>query len=181
MFYVSPEGDRYYPGRAFEYNSAIYTNAGATEETFKALGFTAVDVKPRPDSRFYIASGPDNNGDYTSTPRDLAEVKAMFIAENRQDEGAILSGSDWYVTREQETGKAVPDDWSTYRAAVRTIGEERENQISGAKSVAALETLINAPEMVYSDPNDLSTASVNTDALKPWPVSPDEAAAAVTS
>ena len=77
MFYLSSEGDRYYLGRAFNYGDSQYSPAGATAETFAELGFTPVVIQQRPDDAYYIVSGPDATGAYSSTPRDLDQLKAQ--------------------------------------------------------------------------------------------------------
>ena len=80
MFYLDTQTNtRYYLRRAFSYGSLQYSQAAATHETFTTLGFTQVIIASRPDSRFYIVVGPDNTGAYSSTPLDLAELKALFI------------------------------------------------------------------------------------------------------
>ena len=175
-FYLDPNTSaRYYIGRPFTFGGMNYAAAGATDATFQDLGFQGVTAAPRPDDRFYVVNTyPEDDGTWVSTPRDLADLKAFFVNEVKHDQGSLLSSSDWYVTRKQETGKEIPADWATYRSDVRTVGEEREAQIGSKKSVKTLEALINAPEVIYSDPDDLDTASVNPAALKPWPVSPDD-------
>ena len=78
-FWLDPATNkRYNEGRAFTYNNVQYTRAGATAAKFSALGFNAVNVGVRPDDRFYVVSGPDNAGAYSSTARDLAELKTQF-------------------------------------------------------------------------------------------------------
>jgi hypothetical protein len=37
---------------------------------------------------------------------------------------ALLVASDWVVTRAAETGAAVPQEWATYRQALRAITEQ---------------------------------------------------------
>ena len=46
MFYVSPEGDRYYLGKAFKYKLTHYSFTGATHPKFMELGFVQVLVEP---------------------------------------------------------------------------------------------------------------------------------------
>ena len=166
MFYVSPEGGRYYLGRAFDYNDLQYTKAGATHDTFTELGFTQVIPQQRPDDRFYIVSGPNNAGEYSSTPRDLDQLKLSFIMEQKTTARSLLSESDWYVLREAEGGAGVPADFRNYRTSVRTIADARCAEIFAAASVEALKTLITA-QAVFTD--DEGNETPNPAAMTQWP------------
>jgi hypothetical protein len=167
MFYVSPEGGRYYLGRAFTYGDINYTTAGATHDTFIELGFTQVIPQQRPDDRFYIVSGPDSTGAYNSTPRDLDQLKLNFIMEQKTTARSLLSESDWYVLREAEGGAGVPADFRDYRVSVRTIADARCAEIYAAASVEALEALVKAPALIYATPE--AEPTVNPAAMTQWP------------
>ena len=147
MFYVSPEGGRYYLGRAFDYNDLQYTKAGATDATFTELGFTKITPAAAPDPRFYIFTGPNNAGEYDSTPRDLDQLKLNFIMEQKNTAKQILSESDWYVLRAMESDAGVPDDFRDYRISVRTASDSRCAEIFAAETVEALEALIKGNAM----------------------------------
>ena len=73
MFYLSPENDRYFLRVPFTYGDIQYSAAGATHETFTALGFTQVIIDPRPSDVFYYVTGPDDTGSYTTTDRDTSK------------------------------------------------------------------------------------------------------------
>ena len=167
MFYVSPEGDRYYPGRAFNYGDLQYTKAGATHETFIGLGFTQVTVQQRPDDRFYIVSGPDAAGKYSSTPRDLDQLKLNFIMQQKNTAKQLLSESDWYVIRAMESDADVPADFRNYRISVRAASDSRCAEIFAAATVEALETLIKAPAELYDPITD--QMNPNGNAMTQWP------------
>lgn len=92
----------------------------ATPDQRAAIGITEVSVQSRPDDRFYWVSGPDDNGDYTAVPKDLAELKKTWVAQFKQTAWSMLTPSDWMVIRKQEIDIAIPADWATYREAVRT-------------------------------------------------------------
>ena len=170
MFYVSPEGGRYYLGRAFDYNSLQYTKAGATHATFTELGFTQVIPQQRPDDRFYIVNQISADGSYSSTPRDLDQLKLNFIMEQKTTARSLLSESDWYVLREAEGGAGVPADFRNYRISVRTIADARCAEIFAAASVEALKTLITAPA-VLTDAEGNETP--NPAAMTQWPTQLD--------
>ena len=92
----------------------------ASPEDRAAIGITEVTLQPRPDDRFYWVSGPDDNGDYTAIPKDLAGLKTTWTGQFKQTAYAMLATSDWMVVRKQENDTPIPADWTTYRAAVRT-------------------------------------------------------------
>jgi hypothetical protein len=92
----------------------------ASPEDRAAIGITEVVEQPRPDDRFYWVSGPDDNGDYTAIPKDLAGLKTNWSAQFKQTAWSMLAPSDWMIVRKAEDGTAVPADWTSYREAVRT-------------------------------------------------------------
>ena len=131
---------RYAVGRAFIYGDMNYTAKGASADTFHALGFVEVQVQPRPDDRYYINnSNPKDDGSWDSQPRDLDGLKAGEISQLKSTAASLLAGSDWMVTRKQETGEKVPAGWSQYRAKVRAHSNELEARIN---AVAVLDDLI---------------------------------------
>ena len=98
-FWLDPATNkRYNEGRAFTYNDKQYTRAGASAATFTALGFNAVTVGARPDDRFYIVSGPDNTGAYSSTARDLAALKEQYVQQTKLSARNILKKTDNFLS-----------------------------------------------------------------------------------
>ena len=151
MFYKDSNNNRYYLGTPFTYNGTAYTRHGATHAKFIDLGFTQVIVASRPDDRFYVVTGPANDGSYSTTARDLATLKTQYVAEQKQRAHRLLTGTDWYVLRLIDGGftdadSQVPADIRTYRAGIRTASDTRCTQINAVTSVAALETLITTAE-----------------------------------
>ena len=151
MFYKDSSNNRYYIGTPFTYNGYYYGKALATAAKFVELGFTLVTVAARPDDRFYIVSGPGNDGTYTSTDRDLAALKTTFKAETKLRAHQLLKGTDWYVLRFIDGGftdadSQIPGDVRTYRSGIRTASGTRCDEIDAVTTVAALETLITTAE-----------------------------------
>lgn len=167
MFYKDSDGNRYYIGQPFSYEGYYYGTALATDDKFTELGFTQVIVGPRPDNRFYSIAGPDINGNYTSIPLNLANLKTQFIKIEKQTSFQKLKETDWYVLRNVDGAGAVPTAVTTYRSAVRTVAETRCNQILACTTVAELEEKIKEPETLYNLETD--TFSVNPDRMEPWP------------
>jgi len=171
MFYLdSNTNKRYRIGTPFEYNGVYYTMQGATHAKFMELGFTQVIPQQRPDSRYYIVSGPDATGAYTSTPRSASELKTNFVLEQKRLAHQLLRRTDWYVIRLLELGAVsapVPTVVTTYRAAVRATADARCTQINAAVNTASLETLMKAPAELYNAQTQVY--STNPAALQAWP------------
>ena len=167
MFYKDSNGNRYRIGKPFTYQGYYYGTALATHAKFIELGFTQVIIAPRPDSTYYSVIGPDINGQYTSTPRDLAMLKTNFIKQEKQISFQKLKQTDWYVLRNVDGAGAVPTAVATYRSAIRTAAETRCNQINACTTVAELEEKIKEPARLYNE--ETETFSVNPDRMEPWP------------
>lgn len=124
----------------------------ASPEARAAIGITEVTLQPRPDDRFYWVSGPDNNGDYTAIPKDLAGLKTAWTAQFKQTAYAMLAPSDWLVVRKQEVGTAIPAEWSSYRDMVRSTCTIAIADIDAAADIDAFITA--ATSVVWPvDPN----------------------------
>ena len=185
MFYLSPEGDRYYPGRAFSYGDYQYSAGAATHAKFIELGFTAVTVEPRPDERYFFVVGPDNTGAYTATPRDLNQLKLSMIMQQKHTARKTLASSDWYVIRYAELEIETPAEYTAYRANVRAVADLRCDQIAAVSTLPELESLMKEPAEVPVDSDTAPEGYVMIDNpdphLEPWPEAPEEEAAAVTA
>ena len=161
MFYLDTQSNkRYYLGRAFSYGDLQYTRQGANHETFTSLGFQQVTIEQRPDDRFYIVSGPDNTGAYSSTARDLDELKTSYIRDAKLTAFNLLKGTDWYIVRQQELGYSeapVPADVTTFRAAVRAAATARCEAIDATTTVEELKTLLSDSNVYPETPDEVST------------------------
>jgi hypothetical protein len=175
MFYLDSNNNKYYRGQAFNYGDIQYGAGAATDAKFTELGFTQVIPDSRPNDRFYVVSGPDNSGQYTTTPRDLNTLKLEFLLEEKKLARQALSSTDWLVTRNQELGTAIPASYVTYRAAIRTASNSRCTAIAAAADVAALEVLITASPLI-EDSGNPGTFIANTSALDSYPDLYDESA-----
>ena len=170
MFYKDSDGNRYQIGKPFTYEGYYYGTALATDDKFTELGFTQVLLALRPDDAYYYVTGPDLNGQYTSTPRSLAELKLNFKAQQKQHAHQTLRQTDWYVIRSTELGvvaAAVPTAISDFRTAYRAAADARCTEIDSCTTVEELETLMKAPAQLYN--NETETYSVNSAALTQWP------------
>jgi hypothetical protein len=109
----------------------------ASPEDRAAIGITEVVEQPRPDDRFYWVSGPDDNGDYTAIPKDLATLKATWTAQIKQTAWTMLAPSDWMIVRKQENNTDIPADWVSYREAVRTTCELASTDLEATTDIDA--------------------------------------------
>ena len=171
MFYLDPNTNkRYRIGTPFEYNGTAYGTASATHAKFMELGFTQVIVQQRPDSTYYVVTGPDSTGAYYSTPRNLADLKVNFKLEQKKHAHQILRQTDWYVIRSDELGAAtaaVPVAVLNFRAAYRTASDARCAEIDACTTVQELEALMKAPAQLYNQQTE--SYSANPAALTQWP------------
>ena len=160
MFYLDQETrKRYRIGTPFTYGDVNYTYTGASHNTFMSLGFVQVIVAPAPDPAFYIVNSPCNDdGSWTYSERDLADVQKNYCAQQVQAAQGNLKSSDYLFARAAEhttrAGEAspVPAEVMTQREAVRLTCKANCALIMSAADIAALEAMIKAPAQVVEDP-----------------------------
>ena len=101
-----------------ENNTAWISSCKSQESGYLVNGNMSVPNDPAnrhcADVLAWIAEGNVPAPEYT----DL-EIAANAQAETNATSQAYLASTDWYVTRNAETGVAVPDDVTTARAAAR--------------------------------------------------------------
>ena len=156
------DGRRLRVGRPFKTTDGVsYSQLWATQLTAEektAIGITyEADLAPV-DFKYYFSAGnprPLDNGT-DSEGNAFTGIRPNIVQEQKDTAAALLSHTDWYVTRKSETDTAIPEAVTTYRAAVRTACAAREAQIAAAADVAALETL-------------MKTAPGESGALTQWP------------
>jgi hypothetical protein len=128
--------------QTFEYEGTQYPSnwlAISTPEALAAMGVTIVEDPPRPDDQFYWVS--ENN---VATPKDLADLKPLWIDRVNRSAYALLLSSDWMVTRKAEIGTDIPADWAAYRAQVRVDCAASRVLITNAVDVEALIAVVTA-------------------------------------
>ena len=135
--------------RAFTHNGMQYPRnwlrlTSLSEK--QAIGITeaADPVTPSYDQKFYWGVG---------NPKDIDQLKVDWIAHQKKNAAALLSPTDWLVTRYAETTTVIPESTKTYRAAVRTVCGERETQITNCADTDELCALITGtlPKTVNGD------------------------------
>ena len=110
----------------------------ASPDQRAAIGITEVPDPPTYDQRFYW--GYDADG--ALIPKDHAQLVEQWVNQVKDTAGNLLNRFDWYIVRQAETGKAVPQKVLDYRAAVRTISDNREVMITGTADTEQLVAVI---------------------------------------
>ena len=111
----------------------------ATLEEKEAIGITEVSTVGRYyDRKFYW--GYDADGELI--PKDHAELIKIHTQQTKEIAGSLLSQYDWYVIRASETGVAAPQEIIDYRAAIRTVSNEREVALAATADTDALAALV---------------------------------------
>ena len=136
-----------------------------TREEKEAIGMVEIIPQTPPDSRFYNWSqNPD--GTITSTPKPVEDVpsvdkngtpiidpntlkqlsspglKTTFIQEVKNQQGSLLSQTDWAVIRKTDTNIDVPANIQQWRNEIRLTASIMEDAISQAATVQDLENLM---------------------------------------
>jgi len=148
--------------RAFSHNNINYPRNWLRLTSLKekqAIGITEVadPVTPSYNQKFYWG---------VNNPKDIDQLKVDWIAHQKKNAAALLSPTDWLVTRYAEATTVIPVKTKDYRAAVRTVCGEREAQITACADTDELCALITASATIK---NDKDEDVVNPAAIKDWP------------
>ena len=105
----------------------------------KPASITAVDQRYNNTGALtWDTSGAEAVGTYATTEKDVAALKTEMKETVKSIASFTLSQSDWMQHREAEGGTAMPADWKTYRAAVRTTANAKETEIDALADMAAV-------------------------------------------
>jgi len=183
--------------RAFEHDGVQYPANWlrlASPEERAAIGIEERPNPPTWDQRFYW--GYDENG--SLIPKRLNDepsfdedgnvmvdesgerimqtgLKTQWIAEQKRTAASLLASTDWYVVRRGETGAAIPPEILTYREEVRSVSDEREEQIAACTTVDELKELLYGSQYVYVNETNPETGEEemvqmpNPSIATPWP------------
>ena len=167
----------------------------------------AIGIKPASiasvDSRYnntgeltWDTSGAEVVGTYATTAKAVAALKTDMKATVKSLASSTLAPSDWMHLRGGDGGTAMPDDWKTYRAAVRATSNTKETEIDALADLDAVKayeahpvtyTRLTAtssksipPVISWGAPNVTSDTTVNKvswmeegDHADSWPTAPD--------
>ena len=147
------------------------------------------------DHRYYNTSGEEYDFDdatsewvvsYGSSEKKVDDLKVQMKAKVKGIASSTLAHSDWLRIREEDGGTAMPADWKTYRADVRTTSNTKETEIDALTDLDAVKAYQNDPivEVRYTSTYDADgneaigpgTESHNREVDKVtfgWPNDPD--------
>ena len=118
-----------------------------TFEEKQAIGITEEPDSIPHDQRYYWDIGiPKQLEDETVNTEDgrtyiQTGLKTQHITQTKETANTLLQPTDWYIIRSFERGIDVPVGVATYRAAVISVAEEREELISAVTTVEELKAL----------------------------------------
>ena len=128
------------PDRAFTTEDGTQYPANwlrlSTPEQRAAIGITEAPAEPYYDQRFYW--GPNN-------PKDHAQLVEQWTSTIKQTAGTLLAPTDWYITRQSETGVAAPQSVLDQRSLIRTLSNEKEALLAATTTTEELASYVTSP------------------------------------
>ena len=116
-----------------------WTKAELAAIGIKPASITAVDSRYKNTGELtWDTTGAEAVGTYATTDKVAADLKTEMAASVNSQAASLLSGTDWMHIREGDGGTAMPADWKTYRAAVRTTANAKETEIAALADIAAV-------------------------------------------
>ena len=116
-----------------------WTKAELAAIGIKPASITAVDSRYKNTGALTSdTTGAEAVGTYATTDVAVADLKTNMTASVNSQAASLLSGTDWMHIREGDGGTAMPADWKTYRAAVRTTANAKETAIAALADIAAV-------------------------------------------
>lgn len=112
---------------------AIGVSWGAEAETWDQRFYWSPTLAKQLDDKTETVDGVET----TTTG-----LKTQWKAGQNQIAGSLIAPSDWRIIKAKETGTNIPTAWKTYRAAVRTSCNTRQNEIDACTTVEALKELL---------------------------------------
>ena len=114
-----------------------------------AMNIKEIIEDPKPDSRLYFWSM--SGGKVTSTAKPLDDsgsgdslvlgLKSTLKNEVKDQQGSLLSQTDWAVIRKADKKTAIPSNIQTWRDAIRAKATEMENAIDSTTDIDAVARL----------------------------------------
>ena len=117
---------------------------------------TSLGIKPMRivtvDSRYYWdgsysvdASGAEVVGTYAGTAKDVATLKAGMLSKANAHAAGLHAAIDWYWSRADKGGTAVPSNVATYATALYSEHETIKTAIAALNTLAKIITYENKP------------------------------------
>ena len=176
----------------------VWSKAELAAIGIKPASITSVDSRYKNTGALtWDTSGEEAVGTYATTEKTVAGLKTEMKDSVSSIASSTLASSDWMQHREAEGGTAMPADWKTYRAAVRTTSNAKETEIDALADLDAVKAYESHPvtytrktvtydgdgNPVYGSPNITSDTTVNKVSwtelgshADSWPTAPDHTA-----
>ena len=124
-----------------------------------SYGIKEVSIQTKPDAKFYWVTGPALDGTWTSTAKNLDDIKEVddkgnarldsegnqlvtkglkshWITKTKETANSLLTPTDWQVIAKAERDRAIDSNVATYRAAVITACTAIEKAITDITDTA---------------------------------------------
>ena len=148
----------------------LWSKADLAAIGIKPASITAVDQRYNTTGELtWDTSGAEAVGTYATTAKDVAGLKRQMKDTVSSIASSTLASSDWMQHREAEGGTAMPADWRTYRAAVRTSSNAKETEIDALADLDAVKLYNNTP----GTPNENGGVPMIDNVTNGWPNDPD--------
>ena len=116
-----------------------WTKAELAAIGIKPASITNVDTRYKNTGELtWDTTGEEAVGTYATTDVAAATLKEQMKDAVKHLAASSLVGSDWMHIREGDGGTAMPADWKTYRAAVRTTSNAKETEIDALADLDAV-------------------------------------------
>lgn len=135
-----------------------------SDEDKAAAGLVWEDDPAPFDDRFYWGRNSDDGSLIQRNLDDVTEIddngietttkglKTRAIEDIKINAASKLSETDWYITRNAETGEAIPEAILTKRAAIRAASNNIETAITNASGFNAFVELYKTPVDANGEP-----------------------------
>ena len=146
--------------------------------TLTSLGIKAYR-EVTPDSRYYWngeftvnTSGSEVVGTYAGTARDLATLRSSMLEKANSHVASRHAAIDWYWSRADKGGTAVPGTIATYATALYSEHETIKTAIAALTDLAGIMAYENKPHTetrkvaVYDDDGNVSYGDETTTATR---------------
>ena len=130
-----------------------------SDDVKTSYGIKEVVIQPKPDSMFYWVGQRSLDGSWSSTPKNIDDVKevdkdgkailnengnqlitkglkSQWIAKTKETANGLLASTDWQVIAKAERDRAIDSNVATYRAAVITACTAIEKAITDITDTA---------------------------------------------
>jgi hypothetical protein len=101
-------------------------------------------------------------GTYAGIDRDVDSLKASMLEQINSKVSALQGSIDWFWTRADKGGKAVPSDVATYATAIYTAQVSKEAEVSALTSIDDIKAYENFPVVITTKVKHTSEEGVET-------------------